>query len=421
MKRSPVEILKRSEGLALFTVLFTVTVFLLFITATLLLSRLELKKTSNMKLATQILEVADAGLQHGLALIPWVWDFDGQLNCGTPPCTLVSNYSFPSGSGFSYTIKVRNDPPEASPTDDTNNTVVLVSEATGPSNTKKVVEAYVRRSTAAFTVPAPLYINANSVTPAFPSEPSYHHFFEYQTGIRIIGNDTNPNNLSNEADDSAGPQASLWGIATTRNGVATTLRNEWNTHNSSIHDILGGGTEPSIGTASANLDIDKIALNILNAALPENIYLNGLETDDALCPSSSPCQLGTSAAPQITYIKESYGTDITDLRGHVEGYGVLVFEGRPAIGGDFRFYGLIVHKRSDGSHYVSFENNAKVYGGVLLGSFDEQDGYGKKTRFTLRNSSRLFYSSVALAMVESNWGSMSIFPKPPRVFAWVDK
>jgi hypothetical protein len=48
-----------------------VVVLMLSITgATLSLNRLELKKTSNHKLGTQALGVADAGLQHAFAAMP---------------------------------------------------------------------------------------------------------------------------------------------------------------------------------------------------------------------------------------------------------------------------------------------------------------------------------------------------------------
>ena len=101
------------------------------------------------------------------------------------------------------------------------------------------------------------------------------------------------------------------------------------------------------------------------------------------------------------------------------GYGVLVLRGRTTIKGSFQFYGLIVHQRTDSLDYISFEDDAKVYGAILLGSFDEGDGKGKKARFGLKDNIRIYYSSQGLNMVDNNWGSL--LPKPPRVFAWLDK
>ena len=143
------KILKSSEGFVLFVAILVMAVIMLFLGVSLFLSRIDTRITSNLKLGTQALVVADAGLQHAVALIPWVWDFDNQLNCGLPPCTLVSNPSFPEGSGFSYTVTAQNDVPDinngGSPTDDTNNLFILTSRAGGPAGATRTVEAYVRR------------------------------------------------------------------------------------------------------------------------------------------------------------------------------------------------------------------------------------------------------------------------------------
>ncbi len=173
-----------------------------------------------------------------------------------------------------------------------------------------------------------------------------------------------------------------------------------------------------MGTTGDFLNINQIANNFFNHAATVK-YLNGLATDYTTCSWESPCYLGTSSVPQITYIRDTLSTDVTALRGHVSGTGVLVLEGRVTIGGNFRFNGLIVHKRSDSSHYITIEDSALVYGGVLLGSYDENDGDGEKARFGVKDNVKLFYSSEALAIVDSNWGSL--LPRPTRIFAWVDK
>lgn len=413
MRKSPFKILGGSEGLTLFMVLFVMAFFLVFVTGGLFFAQLNLKIASNFKLATQAIEVADAGLQHAMAVIPWVWDFDTQLNGGTPPGTVVSQTEFPSGSGFSYTVKARNDQPvDPLANDDTNNLILLTAEANGPSNTKRVVEAYVRRSVASFTPPAALYINAASSAPALGS-----YYFDDDDSIKIIGNDTTANVLGNANDDTAGPQSALLAIATTNSAVTDALKNEYTTkyNGVALHNIIGVGSEPSIGTTDAVIDIDQLAQKFFDH--PSAVkYLSGY--DSVNCSGANPCKLGTSSNPQITYIRDS-STSYTTLKNNVSGYGVLVIEGRVTIGGNFNFYGLITSKRSHSSHYVSIEDNSWVYGGTLFGSFDEGDGKGKKVRFRVEDFSRLFYSSEALSMVNTNWGSL--LPKPPRVFAWLDK
>ena len=428
------KILRSNQGLTLFMVIFVMAFFLLFVTGSLVFSQLELKKTSNLQLATQAIEVADAGLQHALASIPWVWNFNPQLSCAQPPCTVAANSSFPSGSRFSYTVTAQNDLSDGGGANaDTNNIIVLASRSSGPDNATKLVQAYVRRSSTPFRPPAALYINAASASPqADSSNSSANGFFDLNDNIRIIGNDTNTNNT-------AGSNGFLGSIATTNSTVTAALTNEYQSKYSTgltgvdLHDIyhgnspggtnylgvnLGPTVEPSVSTVGDDLDVIKTADTLANQ--PGAVkYLYGLRTDSTTCPSTTPCQLGASLSPQITYIRETYDTDMTSLKGYVTGYGVLVLEGRPIIGENFKFYGLIVHKRPNGSSYVSFEDSALIYGAVLLGAYDENDGKGAKVRFGVKDNVRILYSSQALAPVDNNWGSL--LPKPPRIFAWVDK
>ncbi len=400
-------------------VIFVMAFFLLFITGGLVFSQLELKKAGNLKLAIQAVEVADAGLQHALASIPWVWNFNAQLGCGTPPCALASNSAFPAGSDFSYSATAQNDPADTGgAASDTNNIIVLASRSSGPSGSTSVVQAYVGRSAAPFRPPSTLYINAASAAPqADSSNSSADGFFDLDDNIVITGNDTN-------TDNTAGPAGALRGIAATSSAVTSALTGEYTSTypggstGIQLHEVVGLGGEPSIDTVSDVLDVDALATNFYDQATTVK-YFNGLTTDSTTCPSSNPCQFGTSAVPQITYIKETYDSDLTLLRGHITGYGVLVLEGRPTIGENFKFYGLVVHKRPNGSAYISFEDSASVHGGVLLGSYDEGDGKGKKTRLGVKDLARLYYSSQALATVDTNWGNL--LPKPPRIFAWLGK
>jgi len=152
------------------------TIFLFFLSASFYLVRIDSKITANLKLGTQAIEVADAGLQHALALIATGYDFDGDLDCQPLPlpCKLASNFTFPPNSGFSYTVTVENDLFDinnngATATDDKNNLVVLTSTANGPNDTKSEVQAYVGRSSVGFTPPAALYAPASTEVATFPA------------------------------------------------------------------------------------------------------------------------------------------------------------------------------------------------------------------------------------------------------------
>ena len=215
----------------------------------------------------------------------------------------------------------------------------------------------------------------------------------------------------NPNDDTSGPSPSLLGIATTNSTVKDDIisKAEEPSH-VAYNDILGVGAEPSVGVAGTVLDVNEIADKFIPNATAT--YLNGYVSDSTSCPSSNPCYFGTSAAPQITYIKDTLSSDTTIIGGYVRGYGVLVLEGRTMIGeegasGDsFRFNGLVLHKRTDTSHYLEIEDSAWIYGAVMFGT---NDGIVK---FTVEDYGRLYYSSEAIDMVESHWGSLLPQPAP---------
>ena len=404
------KIIKDNQGLALFMAIVMMTIFLFFLSASLYLTRVDTKITSNLKLATQALEVADAGLQHALALIPTGYDFDKELNCD-PSCPLVPKTAFPSGSAFSYTVTVRNDPDDGGgATNDTDELFILASTAEGPAGTLKTVEAYVRRSLIPFTSPAAVYVNANSAVPA-------NDYFLDPNGIFFLdGNDWGAGeNILDWTDDPVGPDpAPKFAIATTSAAVTAGLQAD---HDPNSHYLWGAGGDPSLGTTTDLINVDQVADKFINHG--NTVTLNGMITDTSCsspcqpCPISAPCSLGTKDNPQITYIKDPVGTSSV-LRGHVIGHGVLVVEGRTTIGGNFRFNGLVIHKRTDSSHYISLENSAWIYGSVLVGA-----DINGEAKFAVKDYVQLFYSSQALSMVQTNFGS--IIPGPARVFAWIDK
>ena len=424
MNSLSLKILKRSQGLALFIVIFVMAFFLLFVTGGLIFSQLDLKKAGNFKLATQALEVADAGLQHALANIenPFGWDFDAQLNCGTPPCTIIPQTSFPSGSAFSYTVTAQNDSPDTispgSPTNDTNNIIVLNSTAYGPSNTKKKVQAYVKRSLVSFIPPGAIYLPASTAAVTFDAG----------TGFFITGNDTGYDGLS-----APSPKPAITGVAPINNTVRDSFKTALG---SSRYNLVRGSgyiaapiVSPSVITTAKVYDVNQIALNLYNH--PSAVkFLDGLKTTSGSCPnplpqprpSPDPCILGTDASPQITYIREN-SSDHIHLEGYVTGSGVLVLEGKGHIYGDFNFHGLLVavnlgvtggsSNTLDDPDPYSMRNNAKLFGALLVGPT------GGAQKFDMRNSAKIYYSSQALTMVNNLCGSC--LPQPARVFAWLDK
>lgn len=391
-------------------VLFVMAFFLLFITGSLVFSQLELKKTSNVKLASQAIESADAGLQHALSwtAIPWAWDFNPQLGCGSPPCTVVPQTNFPSGSGFSYTVTGKNDAGDSGGSgNDTNKILVLTSTASGPGGAKKVVEAYVKRSLVSFTPPGAFYFPAGSATITLDGSTSFF----------ISGNDTGYDGLP-----ASSPKPAILGVAAIHDSIRDQFKSKLG---SSRYNLVQGAgyaagppVSPSVITSDNVFNVDQIAVKFYNH--PGAVkYLDGLHLS---CSSSNPCTLGTDASPQITYVRESSDNHI-HLDGYVSGAGVLVLEGKTHLYGNFNFHGLLIvvnlgvtggaENPEDDPEALSLRNNAKVFGALARGS---TNGVQK---FDMRNSVKIYYSSQALTMVNNNWGSL--LPQPARVFAWLDK
>ncbi len=408
------KILKSSEGIALFVAILVMTIVMLFLGASLFLSRVDTKITSNFKLGTQALEVADAGLQHGLTLLQRGTDFDGDLNCGTPPCNLLSATPFPAGSDFTYTVTVENDSPDinngGSPTNDTDSLVVLVSTANGPNGVKRQVQAYVNRSLVSFTPPGALYLPASSATVDFGGS----------TGFFITGDDTDYDGAT------AGPQPPITGVAPIYSGVLTTFLFALGPTGFNLVQGAGYSTDPltpSVFTTSDVLDVNQIAVNFFNHASAIK-YLDGVSTTRGMCPDPTPdpppsaCVFGTDSSPQITYIREN-GTQI-HFGGNVTGSGILVTEGSVLIRDNFDFHGLIIKVdvgltggSSGAGIGFTIQEDAKIFGSLLMGPTN-----GSQV-FNMYGNAKIYYNSSALTMGNSLCGTC--FPQAPRISVWLDK
>jgi len=409
------KILKGSEGIALFVAILMMTIMLCFIGASLFLSRVDTKITNNYKFAIQALEVADAGLQHALAVIEQGFDFDNELNCGTPPCDVISTTTFSAAPWMTYSVTVENDAFDiangGSPTDDTDSLVVLISTANGPNDTKRQVQAYVNRSPLAFTPPGALYLPASSANVSFDAG----------TGFFITGDDT-----GYDGSPATNPKPSITGVAPIldNNGNDPVGDSFKNALGSSRYDLVQGKgyssdpLTPSVFTTTNQIDVNQIALNFYNH--PSTVkYLSGLSK---YCSSNKPCTLGTDASPQITYIRES-GSKYTELMGYFSGSGVLVTEGKTHLFGEFNFHGLVIAIKlgltggtvpgTISADYFFMNDNAKIFWGVFIGPTNDSQA------FQMRKNTKIKYSSAGITLANSLCSSC--FPQPARVSAWLDK
>lgn len=405
------KILKKSEGLALVLVILIMVVLLSITGAALLWSGLDLKEASNLKTGKIAFDAADAGIQHALAVIPLGTTFSYSTDPNNPT-TVVSSTTF---NGDTYTVTATND--STSPGGNTR--AILLSVASGPNNSTRKVRAYIGRSSSPWVPPGAVYIPGSSSSPV--------SFDPSGTNFTVNGNDTNYDNTS-------GSQPSLAGITSPTSTVVTNVLNALDS-DAKRQRVTGSGyaagppVTPSVQTTSTNMDVQTMAQNFINqitgATCPPKC-LNGLSTSTSTCPNPlptprpvpDPCILGTDAAPQITYLKE--GTDHIHLDGNVTGSGVLVLEGKVHLQGDFNFHGVMIQLApttdddvTDEDNKFFMQGNARLYGGLILGPNNQN------LRFKLKSTAAVRYSSTAINMVNSWWGSCCL-PKPAKLIGWVE-
>lgn len=391
-------------------VVIVMMVILLSITgAALLFSGLNVRTASNLKTGGGAIHAADAGVQHALSVIPSGTTFSYSTNPNAPS-SVVSATSF---NGYTYTVTATND----SASTGGNSRAILISAATGPNSSKRTIKAYIGRSSSSWVPPGAVYIPGASTSPV--------SFDPAGTSFTVTGNDTNYDNTS-------GSQPAIIGITSPTSSVITSVNNALNT-DAKRQRVTGSGyaagppVTASVQTTSTTVDVQTMATNFINQVTAVTCppkCTNGLSTSTSTCPTTLPtprpvpdtCILGTDAAPQITYLKQ--GTDHIHLDGNVTGSGVLVVEGMAHIQGDFNFHGIIIQLAPatdaddvDENNKFFMQGNARLYGGLLLGP-NNQD-----LRFKLKSTAAIRYSSTAINMVNTYWGSCCA-PKAAKLIAW---
>lgn len=406
------KILKGSQGIALVVVIMVMVILLSITGASLLFSSLNLKIVSNLKTTSAAIHVADAGIQHALALIP-----SGTTFSYTTETTLLNSYSF--GNGYTYTVTAINDAASSGG----NTRAVLIAAASASNSSARKVKAYIGRSTAPWVPPGTIYVPAGSGSDAN---------FNTAGTFFIAGNDTNYSadlNLDGRADStSAGSQSSIYGVATTNSSINTQFVDGLTSTERTKVQGLGYNASnspvtPSIFTTSNSLDVTSLA-NSFKSQPGVVQYLSGFHRTAINCPTpppfpmSSDCVLGTDAAPQITYIKSDTTIKI-DSNSTVVGSGVLILEGKANLFGNFEFHGIVIslvpgprgNEDTDSQLKFKLKDKARIFGTLLLGPTGDQ------LKFDIKDNAAIYYSNQALNMVKNLWGSCCL-PQPAKLVAW---
>ena len=388
-------------------------VILLSITgASLLFSGLNLKTAGSFKTSSAAVHVADAGIQHALALIP-----SGTTFSYTAETTLLNSYAF--GRGYSYTVTAIND----AASNGGNSQAVLIAVASGGNSSARKVKAYVGRSSASWAPPGAVYIPAGSGSDAN---------FNTAGTFLIAGNDTNYSadvNLDGRADStSAGPHAAVYGVATSNSTINTQFVNSLSsTEKTKVqgkdYSASTSPVTPSVFISAYSMDVTSL-VNSFKSQPGAVQYLSGLYRSATDCPSPRPnpprsaCVFGTDAAPQITYIKQDSGTMRLDTGSTVTGSGVLIIEGKGNLFGNFEFHGIVIslaqgprgHESDDSELKLKLKDNVRIFGALVIGPT------GDDLKFDIKDNASVYYSSQALGMVQTNWGSL--LPRPAKLIAW---
>ena len=381
-------------------IVIMIMAFLLSISgAALLFSGLNLKTTSNMKTGNLALQVADAGIQHALAVIPAMTDFDDLLQGSasafpcqpSTPCNGTSNRPTLTGSlsGYTYTVVAANDTtvPGETATNDTNRVVILTSTATRTNGATRSIRAYIGRSST-WNPPGAIYL---------PGQAAYIETRFNGNSFQISGNDSNPG--QGQGTGSASP---VPGIATTASAMTTEITGASGSLTSTQYgQVIGQGAAPSVATTSTVIDVNQLATDIINA---------GIELVDRQTLAGgnyTSGQWGTSLLPKITHI-----TGDATLAGNLAGWGVLVVDGNMTIRGSFTFNGLVI-ARGDTDVNGSGGEGATIWGALLIKESTSADAGDE---LVAGGNGKILYSSQTINTVLSHWGNA--FPKPAKIIGW---
>ncbi len=353
--------LKNNQGIAMVVVIAMMVILLSITGAALLFSGLNLKTASNLKTGSGAIHAADAGVQHALAIIPNGTNFT-YSSLGT---SVVPTTAFPTPtSSYNYTVTATNNPPSTLPS---TSTAILTSTANGPNNSRRVIRAYIGRSTATWTPPGAVYIPGPATNPDF----------QIHGTTTITGNDYN-------VDGTPGPAAAVPGIATNSDATTQQVKNSITTPS----NVTGaGGTTPNVATTTSPLDINALANGFL--ALPHSTTCTG--------PT-----FGTFAAPQITYC-----TGI-QLENTTSGAGVLIVDGTLDIQDNFNFQGIIIIRGGEVNIELSSTTLSNIYGAILISPASPE--------IEIQGGGAIKYSSQALNKVAATWPN--VLPTKAKLIAW---
>jgi hypothetical protein len=378
IKKSPLKILKSSKGITLFVAILVMTILMFIIGAALSLSRVELKKTSNHKLGTQALEIADAGLQHALAVIP-----DGAYFDYTNLTQIFgSALTYPSLPGFTYKVEGQN-------IAEGKYAILTASAEHAASGTKKTILAYVHRGSNGYGA-VHLEGAADTIETRFNGE-----------NFEINGNDR------------CGVKSAVSGITTTDPDLADEITNntteDGGLSSGQEDNVTGLGDYPSVlALGEPETSVSELADAFL--ADPSKVTTLGGGN------WGGNEEWGTGSDPKIYHI-----TGNARITGNLSGYGVIIVDSDVTfdISGNLTYDGLIIAR---GEVEITVTGSAEIHGSLLVQEQGDIDD--AVIELDVRGHARIQYDSCALAVafgdskVANTWVPII---KEVKLLAWKER
>ena len=403
--------LKSSQGIALIMVIMVMVILLSITGASLLFTGLTLKSAGSVKSGTRALHVADAGIQHAIAVVN-----PGSSLSYTAQTTVVNSTSF--GYGYSYAVTALNGPGSDQAT--------LTSTAVGSDGAKAMVQAVVvRRVSALPPIPGAMSIVGEA-------EGSFR-----ADEMVIDGNDFDMNGhaTSNPAkrgitvgDISApSPQTPQQALDNINNALS---------HDQKDHHVLGLGRNQATNTPSTGIDnsLTKqtvkdfvnllkivsdsyLTVSSLGGNVTGNVTTSTSGSSGNITIGSRSINMGSAGNPKIVFFEGVPAGAPGDLRlkftGTIKGHGILVMKDNDLqFLGELDWKGLIIVSGPHTSIAFQGGDDQKILGGVVVNETDTDTG---ASELSISNDDfKLRASKEALDMVQSMLNN-----KPTlKVVAW---
>jgi hypothetical protein len=368
------------------TAIFVMALLIGITAASLRMGQADILTARNYRAASQSLFAAEAGIAHTVGII----NQTGVVDLQNDVYGVWTGHNAPFGanpqpmaqaSGYFYSVSIAMDPYHAGD----HNRGVLTATGTGSDNSLRTVVARVIKSGVPAAPPGAIYLaNDNPTNATFNGN-----------NFQINGNDVNTNGQP-------GPQSAIPAITTRTEANAQETRDSLSSQQKDNVQGLGFVSgSPDIPSVSATQGMSTAQINQM---ITDLLALPGVVTHAGDIHGTD--QLGTDAAPKITYLPGT-GSGVTE-NGTATGSGILIVENALNINGNFTFHGLIIVRGTTAVTDVT--GSASIFGSIWTTDFN----------LTVGGHADIQYSSQALTLAGNSGGGTNPLPAPVIVTSWRD-